>query len=135
MRLRVITTIIAALLASWAMVAPGQQPAQQIPRTADGTPRLDGIWQALTEANWDIRPHTPVTRSFPSSVRLQPFIPDSASSRAASCPIRTGRLRKQQENFANRLERDPEANCFMPGVPRATYMPHPSRFCRRQISS
>jgi hypothetical protein len=32
---------------------------------------------------------------------------------------------KQKENFANRLSLDPEAKCYLPGVPRATYMPYP----------
>ena len=32
---------------------------------------------------------------------------------------------KKKENFDNWLERDPEIKCFMPGVPRATYMPYP----------
>ena len=32
---------------------------------------------------------------------------------------------KKRENFENRLSLDPEAKCYLPGVPRATYMPHP----------
>src|SRR5262249_55778408 len=32
---------------------------------------------------------------------------------------------KKKENFENRLTADPEIKCYMPGVPRATYMPHP----------
>jgi hypothetical protein len=33
---------------------------------------------------------------------------------------------KKKENFANRAAADPtEASCFLPGVPRATYMPFP----------
>ena len=40
-------------------------------------------------------------------------------------PYLPGALEKQRENFANRFELDPERKCYMPGVPRATYMPYP----------
>ena len=32
---------------------------------------------------------------------------------------------KKKENAANWLKLDPEIKCYMPGVPRATYMPYP----------
>jgi hypothetical protein len=32
---------------------------------------------------------------------------------------------KQKENYENWLSRDPEVKCYLPGVPRATYMPYP----------
>jgi hypothetical protein len=32
---------------------------------------------------------------------------------------------KKQQNFANRWSADPELKCYLPGVPRATYMPFP----------
>src|SRR4029453_8369263 len=31
---------------------------------------------------------------------------------------------RQRENFDNSLDRDPEIKCFLPGVPRAMYMPY-----------
>ena len=36
-------------------------------------------------------------------------------------------LEKKKENAANWLERDPEIKCYLPGVPRATYLPQPFR--------
>ena len=33
--------------------------------------------------------------------------------------------RVKESNAANWVTRDPEVKCYMPGVPRATYMPHP----------
>src|SRR5690606_2847858 len=51
-------------LISLAVCAPATSSAQPrdaapagIPRTPDGKPDLNGIWQALEPANWDIRPH------------------------------------------------------------------------------
>ena len=35
----------------------GQAPAVEVPRMADGTPDLNGIWQALGSAHWDIEGH------------------------------------------------------------------------------
>jgi len=32
-------------------------PAYRAPRTADGRPDLNGIWQSFTTANWDIQDH------------------------------------------------------------------------------
>ena len=40
-------------------------------------------------------------------------------------PYKAEALARRDENAANWLERDPEVKCYMPGVPRATYMPHP----------
>jgi hypothetical protein len=40
-------------------------------------------------------------------------------------PYRPWALAQKKENAAHWLERDPEIRCFMPGVPRATYMPYP----------
>jgi hypothetical protein len=34
-------------------------------------------------------------------------------------------LEKKKENAANWMKLDPELKCYMPGVPRATYMPYP----------
>jgi hypothetical protein len=33
--------------------------------------------------------------------------------------------RRKQDNAEHWLERDPEIKCYLPGVPRATYMPYP----------
>jgi hypothetical protein len=40
-------------------------------------------------------------------------------------PYQPWALAKKKENFENRLTQDPEAKCYLPGVPRATYMAHP----------
>ena len=40
-------------------------------------------------------------------------------------PYQPWALAQKKDNAAHWLERDPEIRCFMPGVPRATYMPYP----------
>ena len=52
--------ILVATLAMFSLVArpaAAQAPAYRVPRTANGKPNLNGIWQAITTANWDIQGH------------------------------------------------------------------------------
>src|SRR6202165_673125 len=59
---RLLTAMVGAAVAATVslVIAPvmGQQaPAYHAPRANDGHPDLNGIWQALNEANWDIQTH------------------------------------------------------------------------------
>ena len=113
----------AVLLA--AAPAPGQEPAYTAPRTADGTPDLNGIWQALGNAHWDIEPHA----AGPSVVRALgalAAVPGGLGVvEGGVIPYRPEALAQRDDNAAHRLERDPAIKCYLPGVPRATYMPFP----------
>ena len=109
-------TIVA--FATFAVCLAGIPAAAQsnLPRTADGKPNLNGIWQALNTAAWDIQDHGGALGVPPGLGVVEgndiPYQPQAAA--------------KKQENFAKRQTADPtEANCFLPGVPRATYMPYP----------
>jgi hypothetical protein len=92
------------------------QSASAIKRTADGKPDLNGIWQVLNTASWNIQDHTGELGMPPGQGVVEgneiPYLPAAAT--------------KKQQNYANRAKDDPtDAKCFMPGVPRATYMPYP----------
>jgi len=95
----------------------GARPATvSMPRTADGKPNLNGVWQVLNTAAWDIQDHT-------GQLGVPPGL---GVVEGNEIPYQPAALTKKQENFANRLTADPtEARCFLPGVPRATYMPFP----------
>ena len=94
----------------------------QAPRTADGRPNLGGIWQAIGSAHFDIEPHAakfgPVVEygAIPAGLGIVEGdeIPYTAEARA-----------KREENEADWLSLDPVVKCYMPGVPRANYMPFP----------
>src|SRR3979409_1311206 len=59
-RSAMIVTAAAAVLAARGAQVPrrgSQTDAYRAPRTADGTPDLNGTWQALNTANYDIQAH------------------------------------------------------------------------------
>ena len=114
-------------------------PANAIPRTPSGKPDFNGIWQVMMNANDNLEPAAPK-----AAYQLVPgdFVPvphpDIVAMGAVSAvpasfgvveggtiPYKAEALARREENAANWLERDPEVKCYMPGVPRATYMPHP----------
>lgn len=117
--------LMTLLALAWGMPVSSQTVAEEIPRTASGTPRLDGIWQALTEANWDIRPHGAGHAPLPELGTFGAIHPGLGIVEGDELPYQPWAAAQQQENFANRLAFDPEGKCFMPGVPRATYLPYP----------
>jgi hypothetical protein len=102
-----------------------QTGAYIAPRAPGGNADLNGVWQAINTANWDIRPHAaapgPIvqlgaTGAIPAGLGViegddLPYLPAAAA--------------RQKENFADRLALDPEVKCYLPGVPRAVYMPYP----------
>src|SRR5712691_1934574 len=110
--------------------------AYKAPRlTGTANPNLTGLWQAITEANWDIQPHAaqPGPPQF-GALFAQPAGPGIVEGN--EIPYQPWALAKKKENFEKRLVRvnadgvrleplDPEAKCYLPGVPRATYMPFP----------
>src|SRR5439155_6736569 len=111
----VCTLAIAAGCLALEVTAIAQSPAA-LPRTADGKPNLNGIWQVLNTAAWDIQDHG-------GELGIPPGL---GVVEGGEIPYQSQALAKKEQNRAKRLAADPaEANCFLPGVPRATYMPYP----------
>lgn len=113
--------------------------AHEIPRMPDGKPDLNGVWQVLNTANYDLLAH-PARPAL--ALRAGPFGPVPAAEVIAlgavgAVPAGTGVVvgneipytpearAQQRDNQAHWLERDPEIKCYLPGVPRATYLPFP----------
>jgi hypothetical protein len=109
-------------------LAAQQAAAYRAPRTADGKPNLNGIWQAMNNANWDLEGHA---AGMPPKEVLAVLgaqfatPPDIGVVEGGAIPYLPAALQKKKENLANRVKNDPEVKCYMPGVPRATYMPYP----------
>jgi hypothetical protein len=121
--------VAVAIFAVWPTSNPsgGQQPTAQGPlrRTADGRPDLNGIWQTIGTANWDLEGHEarPSTVLALGAVGAVP--PGLGVVEGGKIPYQPWAAARKQENTKNWLALDPEVKCFLPGVPRATYLPYP----------
>lgn len=106
----------------------GQSGGGQAPRAWDGHPDLNGIWQALGTANWDLEDH-PARPGHPDLGAIGATPPGQGVVVGGTIPYQASALDQKRKNFENRMAADPEAKCFMPGVPRATYHapPFPNR--------
>jgi hypothetical protein len=116
-----------AVVAASLTVRPvaSQNLTYKAPRTADGKPDLNGIWQALNSANWDIQDHSSAAGPWAALGAAGAVPPGLGVVEGGEIPYLPAAAAKKKENFANRLTRDPEIKCYLPGVPRAAYMPHP----------
>ncbi len=134
--------IMAAAVAAFALATlpvEGQPEAYRAPRAADGNPDLNGIWQAVNTAHYDLETHMarpamalregpegPVPAAPVLALGAVGAVPGGLSVvEDGSIPYKPEALAKKKENQENWLERDPEIKCYLPGVPRATYMPYP----------
>jgi hypothetical protein len=112
-----------------------QAPAgqNQIPRTADRRPDLNGIWQAVNTANWDLEDHEGAASPVMVTGAVGAIPPGLSVVEGGKIPYKPAALAKREENRRHSLpgrpgrdtSADPEVNCFLPGVPRATYLPYP----------
>src|SRR5437870_808241 len=133
--------VAGAVLAGTGMSLAGQTPSYRAPQADGGKPDLNGIWQTLNEANYDLEGHSarPSMALRPGPYGPVPAAPVLALGAVGAVPPSLGvveggeipykpeALIKKKENQANWLSRDPEIKCYLPGVPRATYIPQPFR--------
>ena len=94
--------------------ADGQQ-AYKPPRTVDGRPDLQGIWQVVNAASWDLEDHA-ATLGVPAGLSVV---------EGGEIPYKPEALAQRNKNRQERLTADPATKCYLPGVPRVTYMPYP----------
>ena len=109
------------------------------PRTVDGQPNLNGFWQVLNTANWDLEDHPAQAAPFQNLVGAYLAQPAGLSVvEGGTIPYKPEALAKRKRYFEGRLRHDPiladnltedtadpEAKCFQGGVPRANYLPFP----------
>ena len=149
-----VSTVVTALAAfsmgaviSVGVTSTASQSQDQAPRpaqTPDGRPNFNGVWQANNEAYWDLEAHEArpgmVMQEgvYPYEYARVPAAPVVALGAAAGVPgslgvvqgdgripYRPEALQVKQENAENWIDRDPELKCYLPGIPRAMYMPYP----------
>jgi hypothetical protein len=104
----------------------GQGSNAGIPRAKDGKPNLNGIWQVLdTSINWDIQGHAAQAGPVPALGAAYSVPPGIGVVEGGEIPYLPAAAEKKKEDFQKRLTEDPEIKCYLPGVPRANYMPYP----------
>ncbi|MDX1562775.1 MAG: hypothetical protein R3305_07595, partial [Gammaproteobacteria bacterium] len=103
-------------------------PAQAAPsfsRLGD-RPDLNGLWQALGTANWNLEAHSAEDLpAFPGLGAIAAIPAGISYVEGGTIPYLPEALAQRDENRAGWPATDPEAKCYMPGIPRATYMPFP----------
>jgi hypothetical protein len=99
--------------------------AAGIPRARNGKPDLSGIWQVLSEADWNLEPHSASQGPTEILGALGAVAPGIGVVDGGKIPYLASALPQRDANRAKRRTEDPEAKCFLPGVPRATYLPYP----------
>jgi len=121
--------ITAAAILSAGGAARAQQPAR--PATIAGHPNLNGIWQAVNTAYWNLEGHSidAFSKDPKDFWKLGAIavIPagQSVLKGGGTIPYLPEALKKRDENRSKWPEADPEAKCYMPGIPRATYQNFP----------
>ncbi len=126
MRFRFVRLIfgIAGIFALMPMDSVGQieaTTAYEPMYTTDGHPDLQGVWQVLNTAAWDLEDHG-ASLGVPAGYGVV---------EGGAIPYQPWALERKAENFENRATLDPENRCYLPGVPRITYMPYPLRIIQQ----
>src|SRR5713101_5836116 len=113
---------IAVLLSLAATPATAQN---KLPRSADGKPDLNGIWQAMNTANWDLQGHEARAGLIVALGAVGAEPGGQSVVEGGTISYLPAAAAQKKKNYENRLTEDPEIKCYLPGVPRATYMPYP----------
>jgi hypothetical protein len=99
-------------------------PRPTAPAAPTSKPNLNGIWQAVNTAHWDLEAHSPrAGRPEDGAIGAAPA--GLGVVEGGAIPYQPGAAAQRKANFARRLTDDPELKCYLPGVPRATYLPYP----------
>jgi hypothetical protein len=116
--------LLVLLLFATSAAAQERSRAGDFPRLANGKPNLSGIWQAYTTANWNVLTHG-ASAGPPEYGALLATPPGYGIVDGDEIPYLPAAAEQQRLNYENRFRDDPEVKCFLPGVPRANYMPYP----------
>ncbi len=114
-------TLSAALMSSaWGQAAAAKQVR---PATIGGHPNLNGIWRALNGANWNLEAHSAEAIDIAWQLGAIAAIPAGKSviKGDGKIPYLPAALEQRNKNRAANPVEDPEAKCYMLGVPRMMY--------------
>jgi hypothetical protein len=113
--------------------APARGAAPARPARIAGKPNLNGIWQSLSGANWNLEDHSATDLKQFWQLGAIAAVPAGQSVvEGGTIPYTPAGLKQREENRAGWPKTDPEAKCYMPGIPRANYMPYPFQIVQGQ---
>ena len=127
LRCSIITAAVVAVLAlpQWSAAQTQPTSGYRGPRLPDGKPNLNGIWQVLNSAAWDIQDHAAEPGPMGPTVVTTGVPPGQGVVEGNEIPYQPWAAARKKENYDGRMTKDPEAMCYLPGVPRVMYMPYP----------
>jgi hypothetical protein len=112
-----------------AMAQSSRSTTATAPAKIDGKPNLNGVWQTMGSQNWNVEPHSAGPNPLPEGDRALGAIGAIPAGlgvvEGGTIPYKPEALERLKLNKANVIKHDPEAACYLPGIPRATYMNYP----------
>src|ERR1041384_2685274 len=114
-----------SLLSLVLIVAAAHASAAETSRLG-GKPNLNGIWEAMNSANWNLEAHS--AQKVDSQWQLGALFTIPAGKSVVvggKIPYLPAALQARERLRAEWPRSDPETFSYLPGVPRATYMPYP----------
>src|SRR5580698_855889 len=120
--------ITLSTIAAFGQTAPSPRPATRV----NGKPNMTGLWQVLGTADWDIQDHASQAGPFYQLGAIGAEPPGQSIVDGNEIPYLPEALAQKKKNYANRYKEDPVIKCYMPGVPRATYVPFPLQIIQSQ---
>ena len=96
------------------------------PVVSSDPPDLSGIWQTMNTASWNLEGHIASKMPVTNILGALGGIPAGMSVvEGGEIPYLPEALEKRDQNRSDWTNLDPVAKCYIPGVPRSTYMPWP----------
>lgn len=116
------TAVLAMLVV---IPSSGQTQATKATKAGGVHPDLGGIWEYLGTANWDLQDHPAEPGPMWQMGAIGAVPAGQSVVEGGDIPYLPAAAAKKKQNFENRRTLDPEAKCYLPGIPRANYMPYP----------
>nr|MBO2514391.1 hypothetical protein [Gammaproteobacteria bacterium] len=125
-RSRMRDAFASVLIGCIALLSASSAAAQERPERILDKPNLNGIWKAIGTAHWNLEPHSAeAIDEFWQLGAIAAIPAGKGVVEGGEIPYLPEARARRDANRAAWPEADPEAKCFLPGIPRANYMPYP----------
>lgn len=126
LRVKLATALVVSLALAAGMASGEPPEAKDRPSHIGGDPNINGIWQAVNTANWNLEGQAAeAIEGFTELGALFAVPPGQSVVEGGTIPYLPSALEQRETHRANWPSADPEAKCFRAGIPRQTYLPYP----------